>query len=229
MRKWGVIVTLGYALLMLVLMVPGWVLLVGDFSGRASFYAYVKDDYAGWIPWTMVGVLAASQALLLFLKVDTSRKRLKPRSHILVSSALTAFFLALLTLAGGFSAWVAFKGDKGLDFVDRLPGGAVWILAAWVFLWLLWGIVFYRFSCDSSDPVTRAVSWLIRGSVLELLIAVPAHVIVRRRHDCSAPGATAFGITSGIAIMLLAFGPSVLLLYKKRMEGYSARAATGKL
>jgi hypothetical protein len=89
----------------------------------------------------------------------------------------------------------------------------------------LWGIVFFRFARDSEDPITRSVSLLLRGSVLELLIAVPAHVIVRRRHDCSAPGVTSFGITSGIAIMLLAFGPSVLLLYKKRMEGYSARAA----
>jgi hypothetical protein len=229
MRKWGLIVTLGYALLMLVLLVPGWVLLAEPYSGRASFYENVKEGYATWIPWTVVGVLAASQALLLFLKVDTSRKRLKPRSHILLSSALTAFFLVLLILAGGFSFWVAFKGDKGLDFLDRIPGGAVWIIAAWAFLWLLWGIVFYRFSRNSSDPITRAASLLLRGSVLELLIAVPAHVIVRRRHDCSAPGVTSFGITSGIAIMLLSFGPSVLLLYKKRMEGYSARAATGKL
>jgi hypothetical protein len=45
-------------------------------------------------------------------------------------------------------------------------------------------------------------------------------VWVRRRQDCSAPLATSFGITTGIAVMLLSFGPSVLLLYKKRMEKY---------
>jgi hypothetical protein len=45
-------------------------------------------------------------------------------------------------------------------------------------------------------------------------------VMVRRRHDCSAPVATSFGITTGIAIMLLSFGPGVLLLYKKRMDAF---------
>jgi len=51
---------------------------------------------------------------------------------------------------------------------------------------------------------------------------VSAQVIVRRRHDCSAPAATSFGITAGVAIMLISFGPSVLPLYRKPMERHSA-------
>jgi hypothetical protein len=76
--------------------------------------------------------------------------------------------------------------------------------------------------------MTRALAWMFRGSVLELLIAVPAHVIMRRRHDCSAPVVNRFGIASGIAIMLLSFGPSVLLLFKKRMEGHPQKSPEEK-
>lgn len=93
-------------------------------------------------------------------------------------------------------------------------------------LWLTWGILFYLYFRDSSAVLTKIISWLLKGGILELLVAVPCHVIVRRRHDCSAPAATSFGIASGIAIMLLSFGPSVLFLYKKRLDSYASRSAT---
>ncbi|PYU02247.1 MAG: hypothetical protein DMG38_00900 [Acidobacteria bacterium] len=91
--------------------------------------------------------------------------------------------------------------------------------------WAFWGIVFYLFLRNSSTVVDRIVSWLLRGSVLELLVAVPCHVIVRRRHECSAPMVTSFGIVTGIAIMLLSFGPGVLFLYRKRLDTYASRSS----
>lgn len=224
MKNWGIVIVLVYALTIVVLLVPGAVLLgVGvDAAGWAGFLPHVGNAYAAWFTWAMAAVPVLGEALLLFLRVDTAQKRLKPRAHVLVSALTASFFLAVLTMAGIFGFGVAVRGDK------FLPDGPALIFATIAIAWVAWAIIFYRIHRDSADVVSRAVTWLLRGSVLELLIAVPAHVIVRRRNDCSAPVATSFGITCGIAIMLLAFGPSVLLLYKQRMEKYSMRASAGK-
>jgi len=153
---------------------------------------------------------------LAFL-VDTSQKWLKLRAHILFSCFAGAILTALLTFAVIGSIGVAVQGDKFGEGTFANP------FLFFGVAWLFWGIVFYFFLRNSSRVVTRILSWLLTGSVLELLIAVPCHVIVRRRHDCSAPAATSFGIVTGIAIMLLSFGPSVLFLYKKRLDAYTRR------
>jgi hypothetical protein len=64
----------------------------------------------------------------------------------------------------------------------------------------------------------RSLRWLLRGSILELLVAVPSHIIVRRRGDCCAPLGTFWGIATGISVMLLCFGPSVFFLFVERFE-----------
>jgi hypothetical protein len=215
MRKWGIAVTLLYALILLGLIVPGTIFLVAKDFPEALAEAYRTAFF-----WMLAGAVLASQALLLFLSVDTSRKRLKPRTHVLVSCAVAGLLTALLTSAIVWSLGFAIRGD---DFWDALFKGEGTILLFWAGLWALWGVVFYRYLRNSTAVVGRIVGWLLKGSVLDLLVAVPCHVLVRRRGDCSAPAVTGFGIATGIAIMLLAFGPSVLFLYKKRLDGYARR------
>ena len=141
---------------------------------------------------------------------------MKPRTRLLTTAILTATFLAVLSCAVVFSVVVAIWGDNsGVTKAE--------VLGLLAFLWVFWGVVFYTYCHDASAAVSRATAWLLRGSVLELLVAVPCHVIVRRRNDCSAPVATGFGIVTGIAIMLLSFGPSVLFLFKKRMDATDVR------
>jgi hypothetical protein len=172
-----------------------------------------------WIP---IGIVLAGQALLLFLSVDTSRQRLKPRAHILVSCLVTGTLWALLTGAAILSLGSGIYGDHfGGEFLFR----GVNLLVCWGALWVAWTVVFYLYFRKPDARISQVTSWLLKGSVLELLIAVPAHVMARRRHDCSAPIATSFGIGTGIAIMLLCFGPSVILLYKKRVDEYAKRKA----
>jgi hypothetical protein len=59
---------------------------------------------------------------------------------------------------------------------------------------------------------------LIVGSVMELLVAVPTHIIVRRRPECCAGIETGIAICVGVAVMFVAFGPSVFLLYYRRRK-----------
>lgn len=127
-------------------------------------------------------------------------------------------------MAALFSLEVAVYGDTEPPLWEGKGELFLWtVLGIWIGLWVIWGGVFYQCYRDSSNMVSRVVTWLLRGSVLELLIAVPAHVIVRQREDCSAPVVTGFGIVTGIAIMLLCFGPGVLALYKKRLDAYKTR------
>ncbi|MCU0787347.1 MAG: hypothetical protein MUC91_04040, partial [Verrucomicrobia bacterium] len=93
------------------------------------------------------------------------------------------------------------------DDIQAVLGSLNLILIFWVF----WGLLFWRFARADAPAgmFQRCLNWLLRGSILELLIAVPSHIIVRRRGDCCAPGATFLGIVTGVAVMLLCFGPGV--------------------
>ena len=94
------------------------------------------------------------------------------------------------------------------------------MLTVMIVLWLIWAAIFYRFA-RSDDPnmlVKRITRWLLRGSILELLVAVPSHIIVRNRNDCCAPIATFWGICTGLSVMLMCFGPGVFFLFVERLR-----------
>jgi hypothetical protein len=222
MRKWGIVISVVYALILLGLIVPAVAFYYTVETNRwAGTFGGVLNTFRNWFFWIPAGAILASQALLLFLSVDTSFKRLKPRAHILVSVTVGALLTALLSSAVIWSVGFAIRGD---NFWKKFFDEEMNILLFWGGAWLLWAILFYFYFRNSSAVVTRLISWLLKGSVLDLLVAVPCHVIVRRRHDCSAPLATSFGIATGIAIMLLSFGPSVLFLFKKRLDSYPPRS-----
>ncbi len=110
--------------------------------------------------------------------------------------------------------WKATTATAGSETIAVLFG----LTLALAICWLVWAVVFYRFA-RSDDPaalVKRTTRWLLRGSILELLVAVPSHIIVRNRGDCCAPAGTFLGIVTGIAIMLLCFGPGVFFLFVER-------------
>lgn len=212
MLKWGIVITVVYALVVTLLIVPGFAILGGD---------RITEIYELWLTWVWIGIMIGGQAVLLFLRVDTSLKRLKPRTHLWVSMLTTSLLTGLLFFAAVWSLLAGILGDrvfaKPLNIFFGAPG---LIFLSWIGVWILWTIIFALYAHRSPHWMDKIVGWLLKGSVLELLIAIPCHVVTRHREDCSAPTATAFGIATGVAIMLLSFGPSVLLLYQKRLQQY---------
>jgi hypothetical protein len=226
MRRWGIVLTLFYVVIVVGLLVPGGVWITG-YAGRANWFGDllqgVREVFENWLISAIVATILISQALLLFLSVDTSQKRLRPQARIWVSCTIAGGLSALLAWSAVFSLGVGISGDKFLDFFKTWTETNTGLLETWAGLWLMWGLIFYVYYRRKSELVNLVVTWLLRGSVLELLIAVPCHVVVRKKDQCCAPLVTSFGIVTGVAIMLMSFGPSVLFLYKKRLEGYAVR------
>jgi hypothetical protein len=212
MKRWGILVTAFYAVALV-----GCLIVIFGPSIVTSIDREAWPFVALWLT-----IVVGGQAMLLFLSVDTSRRKLTPRRHILVSVATAAILVALLMHAFLYSLLAGIKGD---DMDKAVPAA----LTSWVVygllagLWGVWAWVFWRYARGGSLTVTRIVNWLLKGSVLELLVAVPSHVWARRRDDCSAPAVTGYGIATGLAIMLLSFGPGVFFLFQKRLERHQKR------
>jgi hypothetical protein len=92
------------------------------------------------------------------------------------------------------------------------------ILAGAGGVWGTWSVAFglIAFRGNVEGVGTWLHRTLLAGSVLELLVAVPTHVVVRRRTECCAGILTGTGICVGVVVMFVSFGPSVLFLYYRR-------------
>ena len=213
----------------------------------------IVDLFQTWGFWLWLGVLVAAQALLLLVPVDVAERRPTRKRRLFVPVVTASFLLANLFLAGVFAILGAAIGDKaGVvaeapaqfagKIIERIPGlsaalaniglapGGNWLMVPQligmvVCCWLIWGWVFHHFArADEAETlVQRTTRWLLRGSILELLVAVPSHIIVRHREDCCAPIASFWGIVTGLSVMLLSFGPGVFFLFAARMRGRRPR------
>jgi hypothetical protein len=249
MKRWAILTVGLYALALLLLTLPVVLVAMGDWGLKNDSWgiAVALSFYASWGYWLWLAVLIAGQALLLLLPINIAERRLPARRKLKISVIVSAFFLANLCLAGIFSILCALFTDGAFEvfsFTDRLVnrfrqtpvaqetswGSLVSIFVVTIFFWLVWGIIFRRATkADTAETLLkRATRWLLRGSILELLIAVPSHVIVRRRDDCCAPVGTFWGIATGLSVMLLCFGPGVFFLFVERCRKLKPKsAATG--
>jgi hypothetical protein len=225
MRRWGLLVSLLYVLTLVALT---WPLLIIAFLPDSL--PRKAEDLAGpflfWPYWVFLGVMGLGQLALLAIPVRLARGELVRRRSLLLPVGASSFAMALLTFGVVMCLYdPAFK-------VDRLDGG--WALLLWPASWIVWAILFWQMGRNAGprDHVARLCRYLLGGSVLELLIAVPAHVVARNRSECCAGFGTLLGLAAGLSVMLFAFGPGVFFLYAdrfRRLRSGAARLAASPL
>jgi hypothetical protein len=226
MKDWAILTVLLYGLLLTVLLGPllficlhqWWPAMNSDFTVGEAVGVYRQ-----WGSWLIIGLLMLAQALMLLVPLDIARRRLPARRKLLVPVLTTAFLLANLVFAFIFSIACAIFGDAGFNLLDH----GFWViilLASWAFwAWRFWK---YRQTEEPGALMNRLTQALLKGSILEFLVAVPSHVIVRQRDVCCAPAGTFWGIATGLSIMLISFGPGVFFLFAKRFERLQPKTQT---
>lgn len=215
MKRWALIVAALYFVIIVVLTVPA--ILLG-FVPQLG----LKDAagvYALWPYWLWLGVMTVSQCVLLALPVRLAKRR--PVSRGPVWRTVLAGGLMAGGLAAGalFSLYELVYGEHAGD-PDHFKRGCWSALVPGLLTWVLWAVVFARISRNvpPADLISRQCRRLFQGSVLELLIAVPTHIVARCRDYCCAGFLTFVGLTMGVSVMLFAFGPAVFVLFVERWK-----------
>ena len=228
MKRWAVLTVLLYALALMALTVPVLLVAFGGWAKSGIGLQNALRTYLNWGYWLWLAVLLAGQDCLLLLPINISERRFPARRSLKTPITVGAFSSANLAFAGILSILFAAFADKTGDYLDlsypagKSPSGLVLLqFSPWLFFSGWSGQSFSAHFAGSDDPdslLKRTTRWLLCGSILELLVAVPSHIIVRRREDCCAPAGTFWGIATGISIMLLCFGPGVFFLFVERFK-----------
>jgi len=236
MKRWALVTILLYGLLLVLLTEPViTVMFLYDYgTWEELFSSYAKADrkeiienaYLAIPYWVFIGSLLLIQALLLAVPVRVAQRRPVTRRRLLIPILVTGALFSIVLFGIVCSIAVAIGGDEGLNFMGRDDNTAlINILISVVVLWTGWTVVFYRFSKRASPErlLARMMRTLLTGSILEVLVAVPCHVVVRHREDCCAPIGTFFGIATGLIVMLASFGPGVFFLFVERARRLMGR------
>ena len=226
MKRWAVLVAVLYALMLGVLSMPVLMAAFYSFTGVKDFQSF-KDQteamealrqsmqiYSAWQWWLWLVIMGLAQAAMLAAPLRLASRRPMAR-HSLATTVLTGGLMMGCLVAGAlYSIYEFLFRDKAADN-DLVHWLALVLgLAAWA----AWALIFFLLSRkrDPRDLISRQCDGLLKGSILELLIAVPTHVVARSRDYCCAGFLTFIGLTAGLSVMLFSFGPGVFFLFAAR-------------
>ena len=196
-----------------------YLLLLGAVVAVPAIIAWGNRGYPAVIAWSAgsaAAVLLPGGSLLL-VPIRIRRGRPVSRRTIWLPLVGSSICIAIVLFAAAVALQELLKAS------DHVMWG---LLAGVAASWIIWLSVF-GLMMRRTDPQrwnARLYKSVFVGSVLEMLVAVPMHIVVRRRNECCAGMQTGFAICVGAAMAIIALGPAVFVLYHRRWkEVYQAK------
>lgn len=207
MKRWALLVAILYGAIMCLLLSPTYHLAFASQSPPTQVRIYFHREW-----WSLLAVMALAQGALLAVPVRVASRRPVTLRPLAMTIGAAAVMMSALVVGAFCSIY---------EFGFHEAGGhwTIWTaLGLGLGAWCVWGWIFFRMSrrLEAGDFVSRICQWLFKGSILELLIAVPTHIVARYRDYCCAGVMTFIGLTMGMSVMLFSFGPGVFFLFAAR-------------
>jgi hypothetical protein len=218
MKRWALLVAVLYGAIICLLLPPVYRLAFASQARPAQMGSLFR---AQW--WLWLVVMALGQGALLAVPVRVASRRPVTRAPLAITIVTGALMMSALVVG-------AFCSIYEFGFHDAGGHWTVWTaLGLGLAAWCIWGWIFFRMSrlAETGDFVSRMCQWLFKGSILELLVAVPTHIVARYRDYCCAGVMTFIGLTMGMSVMLFSFGPGVFFLFAARWQRLHPAAKRG--
>ena len=217
MKRWALLVAILYGAILCLLLPPTYHLAFAS-QPRSAYHGIFFQQW-----WLLLGVMALAQVALLAVPVRVASRRPVTRRPLAMTIGAAVLMMSALVVGAFCSIY---------EFGFHEAGGywTIWTaLGLGLGAWCIWGWIFFRFSrrLEAADFVSRICRWLFTGSILELLIAVPTHIVARYRDYCCAGVMTFIGLTMGTSVMLFSFGPGVFFLFAARWRRLHPGATNG--
>lgn len=199
----------------------------GEFDLDHYRQALVERDMI--LTWVSIGVIIAAAQMVLLWPVRRPTFRLKRGWSVKTSLALAGLAFALLVLgivnmAIGLLQLIEFE-----PMIDD-PGVTMLVIVAMGYALLVWlpaTLLLLRFTRRRTpeQAIGDASAWVLRGTVIEVLAAIPLDVMLRRKTDCYCFAGTFWTLTICGVVGVFVAGPAILLplLARRRREWYSGR------
>jgi len=193
-----------------------WVFLVLYIAIIVGLFGTILHDSLSdggplWPTILLLSVAVVSQVLFIFGTGTINLCKPIRRRRLLIPVMVASLVMTVL-VAGMLMAFI------------ELAEGDVNEYLFWGFIglnWIVWSIIFFirQRRTERYKVIRNLIATLFAGSLIELMVSIPSHIIVSRRPGCFVGIGTTIGIACGIGVMLWAFGPGIILLFlKERRE-----------